>query len=83
MQLHLAEISVRVASGYHAALLVDQAGWHVSNRLIAPDNITLVPLPPNPELNPIENIWQFMCDNWLSNCVFTCYDNIVGHCCWA
>ncbi|GAA0332559.1 hypothetical protein GCM10009087_48450 [Sphingomonas oligophenolica] len=31
----------------------------------------------------IENIWQFMRDNWLSNRVFTSYDNIVDHCCEA
>lgn len=36
-----------------------------------------------PELNPVENIWQFMLDNWLSNRVFTSYDNIVDHCCEA
>ncbi len=28
-------------------------------------------------LNPVENIWQFMRDNWLSNRVFTSYDKIV------
>ena len=34
-------------------------------------NITIVPLPAMcPELNPVENIWQFMRDNWLSNRVF-------------
>jgi DDE superfamily endonuclease len=39
-----------------------------SAKLPVPDNITLLPLPPkSPELNPVENIWQFMRDNWLSN----------------
>jgi transposase len=33
-----------------------------------------------PELNPVENISQFISDNWLSNRVFTSYDNIVDHC---
>jgi hypothetical protein len=43
-----------------------------------------VSLPPkSPELNPVENIWQFMRDNWLSNRVFTSYTNIVDHCCYA
>jgi hypothetical protein len=36
-----------------------------------------------PELNPVENIWQFIRDNWLSNRVFTSYENILGHCCFA
>ena len=48
-----------------------------------PDNITILPLPPNPELNPVENVWQFLRDNWLSNRVFTSYDDIVDHCCDA
>ena len=49
-----------------------------------PDNITLLPLPPrSPELNPVENVWQFLRDNWLSNRVFPGYDDIVAHCCEA
>jgi transposase len=62
MNLHLAEIAAEVAPGAHALLMVDQAGWHMSGRLIVPPNITLVPLPPKcPELNPTENIWQTVC----------------------
>ena len=80
MTLHLAAISAKVAAGRHAALLVDQAAWHLSQHLVVPDNITIVPLPAKcPELNPQENVWEFMRDNWLSNRVFT-YDNIVDHC---
>jgi hypothetical protein len=61
MNLHLAEIAGMVAPGAHAVLLVDQAGWHLSARLVVPANITILPLPPkSPELNPVENIWQFM-----------------------
>ncbi len=65
-------------------LILDQAGWHVSGRLLIPQNITLLPLPPrSPELNPVENVWQFMRQNWLSNRVFDSYDDIVAHCCEA
>src|SRR6266545_1503574 len=47
---------------------IDQAGWHLSTRLVVPANITIIPLPPKcPELNPVENVWQFLRDNWLSN----------------
>ncbi len=71
MQLHLEEISSEVTAGAHAALILDQAGWHTSKQLNVPDNITLLPLPPrSPELNPVENIWQFMRENWLSNRIF-------------
>ncbi len=86
MSLHLAEISQAIAPDAYAyaVLIMDQAGWHTSNKLQVPDNITIVTLPPrSPELNPVENIWQFMRDNWLSNRVFTSYDDIVGHCCDA
>jgi hypothetical protein len=82
MTLHLAEIATEIAPGAHAVSLVDQAGWHMLNRLIVPPNMTIMPLPPKcPELNPVENLWQFMRDNWLSNRVFTSYEDIVGHCC--
>src|SRR3712207_4698251 len=61
MTLHLAEIAQAVAPGAHAVLLLDQAGWHVLRKLKVPPNITLVPLPAKaPELNPVENVWQFM-----------------------
>ena len=79
MALHLAELSLAVAPGAHALVLLDQAGWHVSKKLPVPDNITLLSLPPkSPELNPVENIWQFMRDNWLSNRVFNSYDGILA-----
>jgi transposase len=84
MSLHLAEIAQAVAPGAHAVVLLDQAGWHQSANLVIPQNITLLPLPPkSPELNPTENIWQFMRENWLSNRVFTSYADILDHCCEA
>ncbi len=84
MAAHLAEISRHVASGAHAVLILDQAGWHASAALAVPANITLLPLPPKcPELNPVENVWQFLRDNWLSNTIFTSYEEIVDHCCSA
>ena len=84
MTLHLAEIAATVAPGAHAVLMVDQAGWHGSGALIVPPNITLMPLPSKcPELNPVENIWQFMRDNWLSNRIFKSYDDILDQCCFA
>jgi transposase len=84
MALHLAEISNAVAPGAHAVLLLDQAGWHTTAKLAMPRNITLLPLPAkSPELNPVENVWQFMRENWLSNRVFTSYKDIIDHCCFA
>ena len=84
MNDHLKEVSIAVDAGAHAVLILDQAGWHTTPKLDVPDNITLLFLPPRaPELNPVENVWQFMRDNWLSNRVFADYDDIVEHCCAA
>jgi transposase len=56
----------------------------MSAKLTVPSNVTLVALPPKcPELNPTENVRQFMRENWLSNRVFKSYDDIVDHCCYA
>lgn len=84
MNEHLVEISRHVGRRAHAVLILDQAGWHLTDKLIIPDNITLLPLPAkSPELNPMENIWQFMRDNWLSNTIFETYEEIIEHCCKA
>ena len=84
MSLHLEEIAQAVAPGAHAVVLLDRAGWHVSFKLKVPANLTLVPLPArSPELNPVENIWQFLRENWLANRVFASYSDILDHCCAA
>jgi transposase len=84
MQLHLDEITTKVAPGAHAILILDQAGWHGAKELRIPTNISLLPLPPrSPELNSQENIWQFMRQNRLSNRTFKSFDDIVDHCCYA
>ncbi len=84
MNLHLAEISLAVAPGAHAVLIMDQAGWHTTKKLVLPSNVSIISLPARcPELNPVENIWQYMRDNWLSNRIFKSYDDIVTQCCAA
>ena len=84
MALELAEISQAVAPGAQAIVLLDQAGWHLSKRLKVPANLTLVPLPAKaPELNPMENAWQFIRDNWISNRIFGSSEDILDHCCDA
>ena len=85
MTLHLAEISRQVAAGAHALLVCDGAGWHqTGGRLRVPSNISLLHLPPySPELNPVENVWEYLRANKLSNSVFDTYDTIVDRCCAA
>jgi transposase len=84
MQFHIDEISRHVAPGAHAVLLMDRAGWHTTAKLDMPKNITPIFLPSRaPELNPVENVWQYMRANWLSNRVFDSYDEIIGAACEA
>jgi transposase len=80
----LEEILSHVTPGSHAVLILDQARWQTAKKLAMPHSITLLSLPPtSPELNPVENIWQFMHDNWLSNRIFSSYDQILALCCGA
>jgi transposase len=81
MNAHLAEIARTVAPGAHAVLVLDGAGWHGGKGLVVPDTISLLTLPPcAPELNPVENVWQFLRANWLAISVFDGYDAIVAAC---
>ena len=82
--MHLAEISRQVAPGSHAALVFDGAGYHVAKKLAVPGNITLVPMPAYaPELNPIENVWEYLRGNKLAITVFESYDDILDKACQA
>jgi len=82
--MHLREISRNVAPGAHAVVVLDGAGWHGAKALAVPDNISLLTLPPySPELNPIENVWEYLRQNFLSNRIFDDYEDIVDACCKA
>ncbi|MDE0808099.1 MAG: IS630 family transposase, partial [Alphaproteobacteria bacterium] len=48
MQWHLNEIATQVAPSAHAVVLLDQAGWHTTDKLDLP--------PRSPEFNPFENV---------------------------
>jgi hypothetical protein len=83
MDHHLHEISLCVAAGAQAVVVLDGAGYH-SAALTVPDNITLLPLPPtSPELNPVENVWEYLRQNWLALRVWADYEAIVDTCCDA
>jgi hypothetical protein len=78
MNHHLREISSQVASDAHAVVILDRAGWHRSQGLVVPDNITLLELPPySPELNPVERIWHYLRSHWLANSVFPSLADIM------
>ena len=81
---HLAEIARTVTPGAHAVLVMDGAGWHKSDDLVVPSNISLLHLPPYaPELNPVENIWQYLRRNKLAHRLYNTYEAIVDACCDA
>ncbi len=85
MTLHMAEIGRAVAPGAHAVVLLDGAGWHKpGGRLTLPNNVSMLTIPPySPELNPQEDVWQYLRQNQLSNRVFDTYTAIVDACCDA
>lgn len=48
----------RLDATHRAVLVLDGAGWHTAKRLIIPEGLHLVFLPPaSPELHPVERLW--------------------------
>ena len=84
MNKFLDEFSLTIQCDKHVALLIDNAGWHKAVSLIVPTNITLIPLPPYaPELNAMEQIWEWIKNHFLSNQCYRDYEDIVDHACNA
>jgi transposase len=54
------------------------------NDLVAPHNITLIPLPAySPELNPLERVWLYLKQRFLSHRRHADYNAIVDAACEA
>ena len=52
--------------------------------LVVPANLTLVHLPPySPELNPVERVWLYLRERWLSHRVLAGYDAVLDAACAA
>jgi transposase len=68
--------------GAHAVLACDGAGWHQrGGSLRVPDNITLLSLPPySPELNCMENVWDYPRRNELCHLIWDTYEDMVAAC---
>ncbi len=65
--MFLRGFSRQLAPDVHAVLVLDGAGWHVAAALQVPD-VTLVKLPPYaPELNPVERVWLYLRERFLSH----------------
>jgi transposase len=69
MNVFLKEMSRDISDEF--ILIMDGAGWHKSKKLIIPQNIQIILLPPYcPELNPVEKLWKYIKDNTIKNKVF-------------
>jgi transposase len=78
MQEFLDRFAQTIPETDHVALFLDRAGWHGATALKVPDSITLVPLPAySPELNPVERIWEYLKERYLSHRLLDDYDAIV------
>jgi len=84
MQRHVDEIGRHVAPGAIAVVLMDNAAWHRTGKLVWPANARPLFIPPGcPEFNAAENIWQYLRQTYLSNRVFATYTDIVDAACSA
>jgi transposase len=84
MNQFLAELSSVIELERHVALIIDNAGWHKAKNLVIPVNITLIPLPPYaPELNAMEQVWEWIKNHFLSNQHYYDYEDIVDKSCYA
>ena len=64
--------------------MCDGAGWHDERALTVPDNVTLALLPPySPELNPVERVWLYLRERFLSLRVLDDTEAIIDACCQA
>jgi hypothetical protein len=84
MNVFLADFARQLEPDAHAVLLLDQAGWHGAKRLAVPANVTLLSLPAySPELNPVERIWLFLRERFLSLRVLADYGAVLDAACDA
>ena len=84
MSVFLKQVAAGRAPDGHAVLVRDQAGWHGARALRIPDAISLVPLPScSPEPNPIEPVWLFLRERFLSHRPLGGYGAVVDTCCRA
>ena len=67
MQVFLDHVAASRPPDAHVVMVLDGAGWHLSRALAVPATITLVVLPPySPELNPVERVWLYLRERFLS-----------------
>jgi transposase len=81
MRVFLDRFAATLAPNAHAALPLDQAGWHTAKDIAVPANVGLIHLPPcSPELNPVERVWPYLRERFLSHRLFADLDAILDGC---
>jgi transposase len=84
MQEFLDRFAATIGDDEHVVMVLDQAGRHGSGALRIPASITLVALPPySPDLNPVERVWLYLKERFLSHRLHADYDAIVDGACDA
>ena len=79
VQLFLDEVASRHPED-NIVMVLDGAGWHTCNALLAPANMRLLFLPPySPELNPVEHLWDELREKHFHNRVFDSLDALEEH----
>jgi transposase len=64
-------------SNYRIIIILDKAGWHISQTLAISDNIRLLHLNPySPELNPVELLWREIRRKYFHNIIFESLDAV-------
>lgn len=82
MLIHLEHIAAKIPKGRHGVIVLDKAAWHTTKKLQKFANLSILPLPTaSPELNPTEQVWEGMRDEYLANRCYESYEEIVDVCC--
>lgn len=77
VNLFLEQFTKETDPEVHVVLVWDKAGFHTSNDLKVPENVTIVPLPAySPELNPLENLWHYLRSHYWANRSYADYDDL-------
>ncbi len=59
-------------------MIMDRASWHTSKKLIIPDTIIPLFLPPlSPQLNPVEHLWKHIRTEKFHNNIFDSIEDVI------
>jgi transposase len=77
INLFLEQFARELPAGVHAVLIWDGAGYHTSDELVVPPQVSLIQLLPySPELNPVENLWHYLRSHYWSLRVYRDYEEL-------